>query len=115
MDRDLAYYVVRYFGHLMNAQEKQAYRHLAATMKATGRDDPSAQEETKINKIHSRWLSTDPDVLRPASGGAFLANAATRILAEHGGQVLLNRCPRCGALTKTPKARQCRVCKHDWR
>ena len=116
MDKDFAYYVIRYCGHLMNAQEKQAYSHLAATMKATGRDDVAAQEEAKSSKIQSRWLSTDPDVLRLAHNGyqAFLANTASRILTEQGDQVFLNLCPKCGSLAKTPKARQCRVCKYDW-
>lgn len=79
MDKHLAYYVVSYFGRLMNAQERAAYLHLTTTMKATGlRDDIVAQEEAKNSKIHSRWLSTDPEVLRLASGGyqAFLANTA---------------------------------------
>jgi uncharacterized C2H2 Zn-finger protein len=26
----------------------------------------------------------------------------------------VNRCPRCGEVAKTPKAKQCRFCKHDW-
>jgi hypothetical protein len=27
---------------------------------------------------------------------------------------VLNCCPKCDALAKTPKARQCRYCFHDW-
>jgi hypothetical protein len=112
MDRDLEYYVFHHFSHLMNADEKKAYSHLAGTMKSTlGRSDVSAQEEVKAGGgIHSRWLSDNPDVLRLASGGfeEFREKTAKRILAEHGDRVFLNCCPRCGALARTPKAQQCR-------
>jgi ribosomal protein L40E len=39
---------------------------------------------------------------------------AQRILDKHSDEIVFNYCPRCGALAKTPKARQCRVCHHDW-
>jgi hypothetical protein len=49
-------------------------------------------------------------VLRLASGGidVFVVRTAQRILDEHKNKIVLNNCPRCGALAKTPKARQCR-------
>lgn len=37
-----------------------------------------------------------------------------RVLREHGDQVVLNRCPRCRRLPRTPRARQCPWCMHDW-
>lgn len=37
---------------------------------------------------------------------------AHRMLKEH--PELLNYCPKCGKLTRTPKARQCRHCYHKW-
>lgn len=38
---------------------------------------------------------------------------AKRILAEHGEEII-NLCPKCGALARTPLAKQCRSCFHDW-
>ncbi len=38
---------------------------------------------------------------------------AERLLADHGNEIL-NNCPKCGLLARTPKAQQCRHCGHDW-
>ncbi len=37
---------------------------------------------------------------------------AYRMLKDH--PELLNYCPKCNKLTRTPKARQCRHCHHTW-
>ena len=37
---------------------------------------------------------------------------ARRMLKEH--PELLNFCPKCGKLARTPRARQCRHCFHTW-
>jgi hypothetical protein len=37
-----------------------------------------------------------------------------RILREHAADVVLNRCPRCDGLCRTPRARQCFRCNHSW-
>src|ERR1700733_2433188 len=105
MNPNLAAYVVRYYGHFMNEQEHFALRHLMATEKAThGRSDKLAQEEAKGSKGLSGLLSEDSAVLELASDGidAFMERTAGRILAEHGNDVFLNCCPRCGVLAKTP-------------
>jgi len=117
MDPNLAAYVIAYYGHFMNEQEHAALRHLMATEKAThGGSDRSAQEEARSSKTFSGLLSRDPAVLELACDGseAFKERAAGRILAEHGDEIFLNYCPRCGVLAKTPDARQRRFCRHDW-
>ena len=118
MDDDKARYVVRYYGHLMTAQEQLAHRHLTGTAKLThGRTDAAAQREVE-NSSHPvrELLSRDPEVLRLANDGidAFIVRTAQRIVDEHSNEIAFNHCPRCGALAKTPKARQCRFCRHDW-
>ena len=118
MDRDKARYIVRYYDHLLNEHERRAQRHLFATSKTThGRSDAAAQEEVKAGSSPLRQLlSEDPEVLRLASQGwdTFMRNTAERIYTEHQQEIVLNCCPRCGALAKTPKAKQCRSCRHDW-
>jgi hypothetical protein len=118
MDKDKARYIVRYYDHLLNQQERRAYRHLEATLKAThGRADAAAQQEAKSGRSHLReWLSEEPEVLRLASEGldTFMLHTAERVFRDHQDKIVLNCCPRCGALAKTPKAQQCRFCGHDW-
>jgi len=101
----------------MTAHERLAHRHLTGAIKAThGRSDTAAQAEAKANKALSKLLSDDPVVLQLAGGGwgLFVERTAQRILTENGERVFLNFCPRCAALARTPTARQCRFCGHDW-
>ena len=37
---------------------------------------------------------------------------ATRIIKEH--PEVINNCPKCNRLTRTPMAKQCRYCFHTW-
>jgi hypothetical protein len=118
MDTLKAGYVIQYYKHLMTMQERLAHRHLIGTAKAThGRTDAAAQSEVANTSHPPRdLLSNDPEVLQLASDGidAFMVRTAQRILDEHSDEIDFNYCPRCGALAKTPKARQCRFCYHDW-
>lgn len=118
MDGEKARYVLRYYGHLMTTPERLAQRHLIGTAKAThGRTDTLAQREAENSSHPAReLLSKDPNVLQLVSDGlaAFEVRTAQRVLDEHSSEVVFNCCPRCGALANTPKARQCRTCRHDW-
>jgi hypothetical protein len=120
MEPERARYVLRYYSHLMTSQEQLAQRHLMGTGKAThGRTDEAAQAEARASarpSVIRDLLSNDPEVLQLAKDGfdAFAVRTAKRILDEHSDQIVFNCCPRCGALAKTPKARQCRFCRHDW-
>src|SRR5260370_29517489 len=121
MDIGKAWYVFRYHGHLMTAQERRAYWHLVRTAKAMdGRSDWAAQTEARNKLSHGNekvnGLSDDPEVLNLTREGlgVFVARTAHRILDEHPGEVRFNYCCRCGGLARTPKARQSRFCRHDW-
>ena len=56
-------------------------------------------------------LSDDREALRLANGGieAFREQTATRILAEHGDEVILNQCPRCGAPESSERMTYCPI------
>jgi hypothetical protein len=114
----LAWYVTEHYTHLFTDQERRAWRHLATTYKATGgRSDPVAQAEVRAEGgPRARWLSDDAAVLELTAAGIdpFRVRAAERILREHAAEVFLNLCPRCGGLTRTPRAKLCLHCGHAW-
>ena len=118
MSTDELKYVFRHYGFLMTTNEKWAHKHLAGTLKATlGRSDAAAQADVKSGTTQFRkLLSDDPNVLDLARNGydAFVLSTGRRILQEHRDKIIFNYCPRCGVLARTPKARQCRCCGHDW-
>jgi hypothetical protein len=117
LNPQVAYYIVHFHTDLMNDAERKAQRHLFATMKATmGRSDEMAQREAQNDKIHSRMLSNEPNVLSLAKDGyqQFQLTTAARILRDSADKVFFNCCPVCGELARTPSAKQCRYCGHDW-
>jgi hypothetical protein len=119
LDSDELEYVFRFYGHLMSPLESAASRHLFATAKLTkGRTDLPAQEEARHSShpIRRDLLSDHPDILQLTRDGreAFTRRAAQRIFNAHRAEIIFNRCPRCGRVAKTPKARQCRFRRHDW-
>ena len=106
MDRDKAEYVFRYYAHLMTKQEHLAHRHLVGTIKSTGRSDEAAQAKAMGKPGPRRVLfSDDPEVLSLTCEGfePFLMRTAERIFNAHQKEIVLNCCPRCGALRTLPK------------
>jgi hypothetical protein len=44
----------------------------------------------------------------------FKVNVAIRIFNEHRDELNLNLCPKCFKIARTPLAKQCRFCFHNW-
>jgi hypothetical protein len=86
MEAATAFYIFRYFGRSMTADERTAQRHLIATAKAMhGRTDLAAQTALRNspNAKHLRALLSDkPEVLRLTNQGLqeFVLRTAQRIL-----------------------------------
>ena len=114
MDQEIAHYIINYFSHLLTTKEKLAIKHTRSTLKL----DYSGNHKATLTRIYRKkgWLSEDQEVLDLLKGGYanFERMVAERILEEHKNGVYLNKCPRCQKLARTPQARQCRYCGHDW-
>jgi hypothetical protein len=107
---DLTHYLFHNYCSLMTIAEKGAFKALIAERKAEHSSD------TMKMHLRGRFGSSDPDVIRLLKGGAreFLIVTRDRILRDHPDEVFLNRCPKCGALARTPQACLCPACNHTW-
>ncbi|NOT91641.1 hypothetical protein [Ferruginibacter sp.] len=45
---------------------------------------------------------------------AYKLRIAKRIFNAHKEELELNLCPKCNKIARTPLAKQCRFCHHDW-
>jgi hypothetical protein len=91
-----------------------AVEHMA--VKTFRHDQPGIKESVRnIYKAHG-WISDEVDVKKCIDMGceSFKEKVATRIFMQHQHQLNLNLCPLCGKITRTPMAKQCRFCFHDW-
>lgn len=112
MNQETARYIINHFGRYMTKNERLAWRHYSSTVKLADNENPA------FTKMYYKkgWLTDNPKVLDLLKDGydEFEKNTAERILRENKNEIYLNKCPKCGQLARTPKARQCRHCGNDW-
>lgn len=109
-ETDLEHYIVIHYHGLLTFEEKLAYKYYLANQKVESSNE-------KLGKIiMSKWGTTSKDALELLEGGydEFKKRVANRILLEQPNSIFINNCPNCGKLARTPKAKQCRFCGHDW-
>ncbi|HYF68941.1 MAG TPA: hypothetical protein VD884_12445 [Ohtaekwangia sp.] len=111
MDQELVDYIINHYSYFFSLRESAAYKHSFAAEKAGN----FKSQELKDKII--RYLGTnEKDALQLLNNGfqEFKRRSAERILKEHPDEVVINLCPQCGRLARTPLAKQCRQCGHNW-
>lgn len=117
MDAQTVDYLIAYFSRLLPEPEKLALKHVLHSEKVMHIADAASRMRRQTAYLSRGWLSDDDEVLALLQDGvpAFRWRLAHRIYAEHGGDALLNKCPVCNRLARTPTAKQCRYCGAAWR
>jgi hypothetical protein len=103
-EAELTRYIWANCTHLMTDFERRVGQAANAREKAAASDS-----ETMARMLSRRWgLPGDPDIDSALSAGpeAFRRSVCRRIVSERGGEII-NRCPRCRRVVRTPAARQC--------
>lgn len=111
VDQDLANYVFSHFSRFMNSTERIEYSYLLNRVKTAASQLRSPDEE-RLRTLTA--ADRESLLLAQYPLSAFMERTGERILAECRDRVFLNRCPRCGRVARTPTAKQCRYCRHDW-
>jgi hypothetical protein len=107
---ELTRYVWDHYGRLMTEFERRVGAAIIHRLKL-------ARAGRESNPIARRWGALDdPEVNAALADGpeVYRRRVCDRVLAESGGEVFINRCPACGRVVRTPKARQCFWCGYDW-
>jgi hypothetical protein len=100
---DRARYILDFYSRFLTPEEQDA--RLCAFLLKGGRDPKLWETERCTAAIESR-LRDGPDKC--------LEEIAARVERDHDGEMYFHACPKCGGLCRTPKARQCFRCHHDW-
>jgi hypothetical protein len=61
-----------------------------------------------------RYGGPEVDLLLTEGYEEFQTRVRVRLLTEHADEIVLNRCTKCDRLVRTPLAKQCFWCGHDW-
>ena len=113
MNPEIIDYILFYFSHLMNRNEAMAWRHYTTSYKTK---DSNVSDNRRKLYFEKGWMTEEPEVLKLLDNGIdnFRLKTAERIVREDNDKIFYNNCPKCGKLARTPKAKQCRFCNHDW-
>lgn len=113
MESELADYIFNYYPQLYTESERKAVRHHFGQVKFGHwqKDVPDF-----IKKEIESFRTDDSEALQLLQKGYahFMYSTAERIYAQHQHELDLNLCPQCGKIARTPEAKQCRFCGHDW-
>jgi hypothetical protein len=109
---DVTRYVFHNYFYLLTEFEKLAWKTCLAMAKgeASGDKDYERFLSDKFGSRRSQVLA-----LLTNGAGSFFVGVRDRALKEHKDKIVLNYCPRCGALSRTSRARICPKCSHNWR
>jgi len=66
--------------------------------------------------LRRHGIAGDQEAAAALADGAetFRRSVCRRVLADHEAEVFVNRCPSCGRVVRTPRAKQCFWCGQDW-
>jgi hypothetical protein len=108
----VAHTVLRYHPHLLTEFERKAIVAFDGRWRVALARDP----EVMHHQLRLAGVFDTPGLGAVMSRGyeAFCRDIAARVLFEHASDLVLNRCPRCDRIVRTPTARQCLWCFHDW-
>lgn len=106
-------YIFQYCSGYYSETERKAKDHYIGTFKFGKYPDNISP---KIDEVKNRFLTTDKAALKLLENGysEFIKNTATRIFNDNINDLELNLCPKCRKIARTPKAKQCRFCSHNW-
>ncbi|WP_423736355.1 hypothetical protein [Chitinophaga caseinilytica] len=107
---ELEDYIFNYCSSFWTPEEGKAWKTYNVQVNA------GSSESVRNRAVEMGWISQDPAVLALLADGypAFRSNVARRIWTEHRDELELNYCPSCRKIARTPLAKQCRFCGHDW-
>ena len=103
-------YVMHNFSTLMTDLERRAYTLAQQREKAK-------HSSVAAERLPKWTAAAGADAEAMSQGEVQVAAARIRQRIQNDsrdGQIVINRCPNCSRIVKTPRSRQCLWCGHDW-
>jgi hypothetical protein len=113
-DKALRAYIFLHFRHLMTPLERRTVEYTAPIVHAA--------DHWKVRRLYDFLEKRDGHVPDEQVIAAFeishaqrIEQAIDRLISNCLDHVLINRCPKCNRIVRTPAATQCLWCNHHWR
>jgi hypothetical protein len=108
----LTWYVWHNLQHLMTSDDRRIGLAAVARMQAAITEDEKVAH--MLLKGPGRLGAPEVDLAIARGPESFRIEVAVRLLADPTALASVRRCPRCNRVARTPKAKQCFWCGHDW-
>lgn len=113
LDSELQEYILRYGHSLMTSTELQALKRILLTEHGEQSTRMLVLTNPFWEKIYGFDEQVTNELLPRHNPESLRRSIAERIWPLEDGNIY-NWCPRCDKLARTPEAKQCRHCGHDW-
>jgi len=110
----LTEYVWRHYPHLLTPQEARAGLYTSPMDRPAALDSKGPGFADFLDRTHGVVEMRQLEAELRNGRRALFERVRERILREHALEVVVNRCPACSRIVRSPKARQCLWCKHTW-
>lgn len=110
-EEELIEYIFKNHYDLLTFQENAARKMLIGERKIE-----NANSEKMKQMLRKTFCCSEMEVLEMLKMGIkeYEKKVCSRIMAEHVNEIKLNLCPKCSALARTSKSRQCSKCFYSW-
>jgi|LakMenEpi10Aug09_1017262.scaffolds.fasta_scaffold02245_1 rubrerythrin len=112
-EQALRAYILKHFRHLMTPLERRTVEYASPIVRSS--------DHWKIRRLYDFLEERDGHVSDEEVMEAFkiahaqrMDHATDRLLTNSPDSLFINRCPKCDRIAKTPEAKQCLWCGHDW-
>ena len=112
MTAELQKYLLDHSREWMLPEEIRALTRISLTKWAEEADRKIALTEPKMEAFYG-FADEKTNKLVELGKEQLQIRIAERLLRDAGDKII-NNCPKCGKLARTPRAKQCRYCRHDW-
>jgi hypothetical protein len=104
---------VRHHANLLTLTQKKALKHYQHSLRLA---DNSDHDRMTLMYTRNKWLSEEPEIFSQLDGGFsnFIITCSKQLLSKHSDDIIINLCPKCGQLARTPLAKQYKHCFFDW-
>jgi hypothetical protein len=113
-DDVLTEYIWRHYSQLLTSAEARAGLYRPPLDRETATRMKGASFADYLDRTHGPVELYALTAELQNGRKALFRRARIRILESHGTLVFINRCPACKRIVRSPGARQCLWCKHDW-
>ncbi|MHC4884953.1 MAG: hypothetical protein ACYTGH_07705 [Planctomycetota bacterium] len=109
---ELNAYVFKNYSNFLTKEESEILQAIEANHKAESYGMKKMKAYLKKHEAKGKKAAKSRSLAQEQK--MFQTQVRNRVLEAHKDEVVINRCPECDNVVKTPRSKQCLWCNHSW-